>query len=110
MPGAAARHSRADSDATVASNSGSLPITRRDQAELNPGDPQGRGSQIWEPAYSAVHPDAASVEQDRPAIPGALGARWLAASRPPCQLRNRSRWSVPIAQLTSPPWLDAPVQ
>ena len=31
MPGAAARHSRADSDTTVASNSGSLPITRRDQ-------------------------------------------------------------------------------
>jgi len=25
---------------------GSLPITRRDQAELTPGDPQGRGSQI----------------------------------------------------------------
>src|SRR5580693_10579497 len=69
MPGAAVRHSRADSDTTVASNSGSLPITRRDQAELTPGDPQGRGSQIWEPAYSAVRPDAASVEQDRPVIP-----------------------------------------
>jgi hypothetical protein len=49
MPGAAARHSRADSDTTVASNSGSLPITRRDQAELTPGDPQGP----WEPDMGA---------------------------------------------------------